>query len=54
MNTENRRVAANWIHPKDELGHYIPLAEKFPYCLEEIKEGLADGWLENTPPIPKG
>ena len=50
MGREVRRVPANWEHPKDEKGHYIPHHEHFPYDQEEIEEGLRDGWLSNEPP----
>lgn len=50
MGREIRRVPANWEHPKNEKGGYIPMYEDFPYTQEEIKEGLRDGWLENIPP----
>lgn len=50
MGREVRRVPANWNHPKDEKGHYIPMREHFSYNEEEIKEGLRDGWLKNDPP----
>lgn len=43
-------VPADWQHPKDTRGHYIPLHQRFPYNEREIAEGLADGWLTNTPP----
>lgn len=50
MSREVRRVPANWEHPKDENGHYIPHHEHFPYNKEEIKEGLEDGWLKDGAP----
>ena len=50
MSREARRVSANWEHPKNEKGHYIPHYEHFPYNDEEIKEGLSEGWLKNEPP----
>jgi len=50
MGREIRRVPANWEHPKDEVGHYIPLHEHFTYNEEEVKEGLRDGWLSGDPP----
>jgi hypothetical protein len=50
MGRELRRVPADWQHPKDKKGHYIPMDDHFPYNKEEIQEGLRDGWLKNEPP----
>lgn len=50
MHRKIRRVPANWEHPKDTDGNYIPMFEHFPYPAEEIKEGLQVGWLKNEPP----
>ena len=50
MGRELRRVPANWEHPRDENGSYIPMNKHFPYSKEEIAEGICDGWLENSPP----
>lgn len=51
MGREVRRVAANWEHPKDENGHYIPLLAGPPgYTPDEIAEGLAEGWLKGEAP----
>ena len=50
MGREVRRVPADWQHPKDAKGNFIPMHEYFPFDEEEIKEGLAEGWLTNTPP----
>ncbi len=50
MSRELRRVPANWEHPRDKSGHYIPMHEHFPYSEGEIAEGIRDGWLENSPP----
>lgn len=50
MGRELRMVPANWEHPKDEQGDYVPLDTEFPYNQEEIEEGLRDGWLTDEPP----
>ncbi len=51
MSIEVRRVPANWEHPKNEKGDYIPHYERPPsYAQEEIEEGLCDGWLDNSLP----
>ena len=50
MGRELRRVPANWEHPRDENGSYIPMHEHFPYSEEEITERIRDGWLENSSP----
>lgn len=50
MGTQLRMVPANWEHPKDDGGNYIPHHEHFPYTKDEVKEGLEDGWLTNEPP----
>lgn len=50
MGREVRRVPANWEHPKNERGEYIPMHDKFSYTPAEVKEGLRDGWLKNEPP----
>lgn len=50
MGREVRRVPANWKHPKDKEGDFIPLHAFFPYTKSEVKEGLRDGWLKNDPP----
>lgn len=50
MSREVRMVPANWEHPKDDKGNFIPLLASFPYNEEEIKEGLRDGWLKDEPP----
>jgi len=50
MSREVRMVPANWEHPKDEKGNFIPLLSSFSYNEEEIKEGLRDGWLKDEPP----
>ena len=50
MGREIRKVPADWQHPKDERGNYIPMHKTFPYEESEIQEGLRDGWLENEPP----
>lgn len=50
MGREVRRVPANWEHPKDERGNFIPLFSSFTYNEAEIREGLRDGWLKNEPP----
>ena len=39
MGREIRRVPADWQHPKDERGHFIPMYEHFAYNAEEIAEG---------------
>lgn len=43
-------VPADWSHPKDEKGCYIPMLEHFNYNEEEVLEGLKDGWLTDDPP----
>lgn len=50
MSREVRKVPANWKHPKDKNGHYIPMYEHLPYNEEDIAEGLRDGWLDDDPP----
>lgn len=45
-----RMVPANWEHPKDERGKYIPMHTRFPYADDEIAEGLEDGWLDASKP----
>lgn len=50
MGREVRMVPANWEHPKDEKGHYIPMHEHFPYNESEVEEGLRNGWLKGQPP----
>ena len=50
MGREIRRVAANWNHPTDEKGNYIPMHSSFPYNETEIQEGLRDGWLKGQSP----
>lgn len=50
MHREIRRVPANWEHPKDAHGEYIPMHLHLPYLAYEIEEGLRDGWLKNEPP----
>lgn len=50
MQLKIRRVPANWEHPKDDQGQFIPMFERFPYPPAEIEEGLQDGWLINEPP----
>jgi hypothetical protein len=45
-----RRVPNHWQHPRDSQGHYIPLHERFTYNVEEVEEGLKDGWLSGEPP----
>ena len=49
MSREVRRVPKDWVHPKNG-GEFIPLLPKFPYNAKEIAEGLAEGWLTDTPP----
>jgi len=39
MGREIRRVPANWEHPKDEKGHYIPL-------LDVVYEDYAREWMD--------
>lgn len=51
MGREVRRVPANWEHPKDSNGRYIPMHERFTYEPEEIEEGIRDGWLKDEPPF---
>ena len=50
MGREVRMVPGDWQHPKDSNGHFIPMHTEFPYNQEEVKEGLEDGWLEDSPP----
>ena len=50
MGREVRMVPADWQHPKDGRGRYVPMDEHFPYNEEEIAEGLRDGWLDGEPP----
>lgn len=50
MSREVRRVPANWEHPKDEKGHYIPYNEHFPYNEEDTKLELRGGFLSGEPP----
>lgn len=50
MGREVRRVPANWEHPKDENGHYIPMHQHFIYNENEVEEGLREGWLIDEPP----
>jgi len=50
MGREVRMVPPDWQHPKDEQGNYIPMFKHFPYCEEEIDEGLCEGWLNGDPP----
>ena len=50
MGIKIRRVPANWQHPKNERGRYIPMSERFGYGAADIKEGLRDGWLKDEPP----
>lgn len=45
-----RRVPADWEHPRNERGHYIPMHTKFLYTDDEIKEGIEDGWLDADKP----
>lgn len=61
MGRELRKVPANWEHPKDERGHYIPLlGRSFSKSLAEWEEGKAQwekvfrddwngGWKEKEP-----
>lgn len=51
MGREVRRVPADWQHPRDENGHWIPMHQHFPYNAEEVAEGLRDGWLKGEPPL---
>ena len=50
MSREVRMVPANWKHPEDKDGHYIPLLSSFTYTEREIREGLRGGWLKGEPP----
>lgn len=50
MGRTARRVPADWQHPRDSRGEYIPLHESFPYNEEEVREGLRDRWLYGKPP----
>lgn len=50
MGREVRRVPANWQHPTDAHGALIPMHARFPYDDDEIREGIADGWLTGEPP----
>lgn len=51
MGRQVRKVAADWQHPKDASGAYIPLREHFPYSEAEIAEGIRDGWLTDEEPL---
>ena len=50
MSREIRKVPANWQHPKNERGGFIPLYADFPYDGGDIAEGLRDGWLDASEP----
>ena len=50
MGREIRRVPANWQHPKDGHGDYIPMYGRICYTADEIKEGLREGWLDGNLP----
>lgn len=50
MGRKVRRVPADWQHPTNEEGNYIPMHERFPYNDEEIAEGLSEGWLDAEAP----
>lgn len=41
MGREVRKVPANWEHPQDEDGHYIPLFRDFKAALKEFKDDPA-------------
>jgi len=45
-----RKVPADWQHPRDERGSFVPLYGKFPYIDEEVEEGIRDGWLTEGEP----
>lgn len=45
MGRQVRRVPKDWQHPKNELGHYIPLHDGFNKDLREWDEGAAK-WAE--------
>ena len=60
MGREIRRVAANWQHPKNKQGNYIPLFENFKKRLTEWDEaneqwnkGFKESWNEGEKWIPK-
>jgi len=50
MGREVRRVPADWKHPEDEHGQPVPTLNHFTYSVDEIVEGIADGWLVGGPP----
>lgn len=50
MGWKIRRVSANWEHPKDAQGNYIPMFEPFRYSADDFEDGLQDGWLINELP----
>lgn len=50
MSREIRKVPANWQHPLNERGFFIPLLTDFPYDGGDIAEGLRDGWLDASKP----
>ena len=50
MGREVRRVPANWEHPKDGNGHYIPLDTHFSLNGSEVQVGIREGWLKDEPP----
>lgn len=43
MNREIRRVPLYWEHPRDELGHHVPLYERRALTPELVQELLATG-----------
>ncbi|MEH6575658.1 MAG: hypothetical protein V7731_01145 [Amphritea sp.] len=42
MGREVRRVSANWQHPKDEQGNYIPLLDDYYWAARDWLEGEGD------------
>jgi hypothetical protein len=51
MGRQMRRVPRTWQHPRNAQGAYIPMYEFFPYDEDEIRDGLANGWLVESPPL---
>jgi len=47
MGREVRMVPADWQHPKDASGAFIPMRASFPYDAAEV----AEGWLTGEAPF---
>lgn len=50
MGRELRRVPADWQHPKDDRGDWLPMHEWFGCDEETIAQGLEEGWLDASLP----